>query len=379
LIQNNLQIGTDFAGMAPEGKCKGNVMSLKSLSFVGSAACALLIGGVSAVSADVMLPTPSCGLSATNNCLTFSDFTVYSLALLNFQAGAGDISPGDPFQVASNGSSIANSIVIGSSDANAKNNQDIPSIAGKVDNAFDTPTGAGSALTNFQMTVAAEPAPTFIGDISGVWNIQVAALQSYLNGGQLQFFFNLNQTASGNSYLGSGEDALAALYVTLSKTGGGSVSFALNGNNCGSGVGSCVPGVQSFAQTAANNILPSANDQWAYIHGKICVNNAGAVLGFGSCNSLGISGNTVNQNLGANTAAFAIVSDGLNSALNSGAYDILSVDLRMAALDNGFEQLFIQAGPAKATVPEPTTLSIFGGMLALLAFGTMRRRRTMKA
>src|SRR6266446_3080743 len=73
--------------------------------------------------ADILLPTPNCGLGATNNCLIFDDFTVYSLALLNFQAGAGPLNnQADPFYVPSSGQSkIGQDIVIGSHPADATN------------------------------------------------------------------------------------------------------------------------------------------------------------------------------------------------------------------------------------------------------------------
>jgi len=83
--------------------------------------CAAVMLGLAATGsakADVALPAPSCGLGPTNNCLIFNQFTVYSLALLNFQSGNGTISPGDPYYVPSNGSSIAADIVVASSDAN---------------------------------------------------------------------------------------------------------------------------------------------------------------------------------------------------------------------------------------------------------------------
>jgi hypothetical protein len=81
----------------------------------------------------------------------------------------------------------------------------------------------------------------------------------------------------------------------------------------------------------------------------------------------------VNQNLGANVAAFGLVSDTLNTWLNSGDFDggKMSVDLRMAGLTNGFEQLFILAGDA-TQIPEPLTIGLFGA--GLIGAGLLRRR-----
>jgi len=52
----------------------------------------------------------------------------------------------------------------------------------------------------------------------------------------------------------------------------------------------------------------------------------------------------------------------------------LSVDLRMAALDNGYEQLLIYSSNAiPQEVPEPLTITLFGAGVAGL--GLLRRRR----
>jgi hypothetical protein len=383
-------------------------------ALLGSVFAGALIAGGTA-SADVVLPTPNCGLSG--NCLAFDDFTVYSLALLNFQTGNGTLHPNDPYYVKSTGSDIANDIVIGSSDANAINNQDIASIAGKVDNAYNTPNNPNSpVMGNFLMIPSKEPIATgFVGDnaaqsqttivnpntagIDGasgpvnngtlpLWDIQTQALQTYLAGSKLVFYFNLNQINSNSTYLTSGQDMLGYLDVYLTNTvTGARVKFTLSGDDCGTGPGSCTA-AQSFAASDANqnNILPTTPDPndpdgdvthtWAYIHGQICVADDGTVLGFGTCASLGVTGNTVNQNLGANNAAFALYSQGLQDALDSGLYNVMSVDLRMAAEDNGFEQLFIAATTIPG-VPEASSLVIVIAGLTFLAFGRQRRRKDL--
>ncbi len=366
--------------------------------------------------ADILLPTPNCGLGATNNCLIFDDFTVYSLALLNFKAGAGPVSPGDPFYVKSTGSDIAADVVIGSHPANATDNQDTVPL--HADDAYGTPDNISSGFANFLM-IPTDPTPTPLsipGDnriqplthvfnpatanatvpgASGVlatgglplWDIEVSALKTYLAGGHLVFFFNLNEENGG--LLDSGQDMLAYLDVYLSNSGPfvgtNPLRFTLSGNDCGGGPGSCVPFAQSQAQTAGvDDILTTANDQWAYVHGEICIADgsgappAGTVLGFGACTApqTAVGGQNVNQNLGANQAAFALYSKDLETALNSGLYDIMSVDLRMSHVGNGFEQLFILAGQVIGA-PEPGTLAIFGAGLMYLGF-RLRRRKSSK-
>jgi len=59
-------------------------------------------------------------------------------------------------------------------------------------------------------------------------------------------------------------------------------------------------------------------------------------VGFGACDKSDKTDITVNQNL-APYAAFALYSEELQQSLLSGDYDKMSVDLRMASLNNGYE------------------------------------------
>jgi len=219
-----------------------------------------------------------------------------------------------------------------------------------------------------------------------LWNVATSALKTYLGGGALDFFFNLNQTNSSQStYLQAPQDMLATLAVIFTGPKGQLV-LNLNGDACGGVPGSCIPGAQSFAQSSAagiqNDILQTAADQWAYVHGQICVTSAGAVLGFGACTAAetAAGGQPVNQNLGANNAAFALFSQAAQNALDcvlpggGACYTTMSVDLRMSAEDNGYEQLFILPGQFVVSIPEPASISVVGGGLLLLGL-TLRRRQ----
>jgi hypothetical protein len=66
---------------------------------------------------------------------------------------------------------------------------------------------------------------------------------------------------------------------------------------------------------------------------------SGAIAHFGPCAASDHDNTTVNQNLGASQAAFALYSALLQQALLSGDYDKMSVDVRMAALDNAMSSL----------------------------------------
>jgi hypothetical protein len=362
-------------------------MRFHSIALLASAAFGTALVCATPASADVIIPSAVCGTVPGTNCLQFDAFTVYSLALLNFQAGAGTIGPNDPFAVSTNGISLQNALVVGTGIGGAGSlNSDLVA-GGNADDAYNTPSAAGGGLTNFVPNAGNQglQGGAIPGNTSGTWDINISALQTYLNGGNLNFFFNLNQTNSRTTtYLNDPEDALGWMKVTLTdtKTANGSVSFWLDGNACTGVVGApnspnCDP-TQSYPQNNANNtILPidPLHDEWAYIHGQICVSPAGGVVNFGACAKGDHVDTTVNQNLGANDAAFALYSDTLQTALNSGMYDVLSVDFRMAALDNGYEQLLIFAGNSIPTdVPEPLTITVFGAGLAGVALWRRRRK-----
>src|SRR5256885_15955021 len=89
-------------------------MRFRSLSLLASAVLGMAVVAASPAKADVILPIPgNCGTVAGTNCLVFDDFTVYSLALLNFQAGYGQVTAGDPYDVSTNGIALQNALVIG--------------------------------------------------------------------------------------------------------------------------------------------------------------------------------------------------------------------------------------------------------------------------
>jgi hypothetical protein len=353
-------------------------MRFKSIFSAAATALIIAVGGSSAASADINLPTGNCGFASTNNCLVFDDFNVYSLAVLNYQAGAGPISPNDPYDVSTNGTALQHALVIGTGVSGAGSiNTDLITNGG-VDNAYATPNSNGGT-TNFQTSASTAGAQggAIINNSIQTWDINTADLINYLDGGKLGFFFNLNQTNT-TSYLNNPEDALGWMAVTLTNTTtNASTTFWLDGNACDGPVGDpthCDPS-QSYGQTnAENSILPADpnHDEWAYIHGQVCMSPAGAIVSFGACGKNDHTNTTVNQNLGASNAAFALYSDLLQQALMSGNYDKMSVDFRLAAVDNGYEQLLIFSA---LNIPEPITVTMFAAGLLALAFAGLRRRK----
>ena len=376
----------------------------------GLAGAAILALSTPALAAGVVLPgqgvgTASCGLGPTNNCLQFSDFTVFSLALLQFQATDTNTVPksGDAFYVPSSPGALKDAIVV-LTGANGLTNA-----GGSIDNPYDSPNNVpGGTLANFVMH-GPDPTPSFPGDnilqptttvanqstpvdgaLTGVkngtlplWDMSVDTLKTYLNGGALDFFFNLNQTkATGGTYLQTPQDMLAYMAVTLTSADGKSqVTFRLDGNNCSGLLGACIPTQGVTQTTGVNDVLPTLNDKWAYVHGSICALDNGTVIDLGPCTSTdqAAGGKEIDQNLGANNASFALYSQALQNALMSATYagGTLTVDARMAAENNGYEQLFILAGNAipNTDVPEPLTITLFGAGLAGLGMMRLRRRK----
>jgi hypothetical protein len=364
-------------------------MRITSSFGLTAAAFGIALACSAPASADVILPAPNCGPAASNNCLQFSDFSVYSLALLNLQQGAGQVGPGDPFDVSTNGQALQNAIVIGTG-VNGAGSFNTDTVGNNADRAYATPTAAGGGINNYLTNAGTERLPE--GSLvpasvqsPNTWDINISALNGYLNGGKLVFFFNLNQTNSQSTTFAPlfEEDALGWMKVTLTNSSlnpgdvGYSASFLLDGNNCTGIGGRCGPGSflpQSVDPSAA--ILPNPGDQWAWIHGEICASNAGAFLHGGPCTGADGAGvSTLKQNLGADDAAFALYSVTLQTALNSGLYDVMSVDFRMGALTNGYEQLLIfSSNSIPQNVPEPATIAIFGVGLAGAALWRRRRK-----
>ena len=337
---------------------------------------------------------PTCNVPV--NCLTFDDFTVYSLALLNTISGTNNFD-----QKSTPGYLNQNAITIGTG-ANGVNNNNT-----SIDNPYDTPNNVPhNTFVNFESVTLTDPSPTFTGDntvtatvptydhttglptgattTGDIWDATTAALRTFFGSGeQVVFYFNLNESNQGGSgVLNDGQDMYGWLRVTLTDSTGGAqpLVFTLSGLNAQPGGSAAQQATTDPLDPGFDAILPNINDLWAHVHGEICVdssNQANPFVHFGEC----VAGDptnaiTVNQNLGADQAAFALFNQQLSDEIlnPSSPYDLVSVDLRMAHIDNGFEQLFILPGfVGPVPVPEPGTIAMFGiGLLGLALF--LRRR-----
>lgn len=309
----------------------------KQILVAALVACGLF--GVSSAQA-LFLPDP------TTSAYQYGDFYSYSMPILAYnynQLNGGGVGPGNPYYIASSPGQIANTIVV----ATGNKETNFPGM----DNAYNTPNNV-PGVTTFSTGASPDPGQlgTVPGNQTGTWDSSIAAFKTFLKGTDPIFFFNNNDTNKAQDLL-----AWARLSLRSSTGAVSAINFDFT-NNGGTGG---IPGgdVTKFASTG---LEPVAADY---------------VLSGGQVTLPGIK-KPFNHNLGANQAAYAIISPELNEFLATwnpnSQYDVLSIDLRLKDIDNGYEQLFIVPGDY-TPVPEPGTMMLLGmGMLGLAVYGKRR-------
>ena len=279
------------------------------------------------------------------NALPYGDFYSYSLPILQY------LYPNSDYSVRSAPGAIKDGVVIYTGASGKPVNTNFSGM----DNAYPTPSG--TPYTTFSTGTVDDPGGggEFSGDVIGTWDTTLSALDTYLNGNGLYFFFNHNEDNGA-----ANQDLYAWGMASIVDTNGSLEPLYFEFNNDDT---SGPTNYESDGSAPTEFVSTSNPGDYAYAPGEYVINS-----------------NTINHNLGANQAAYAIFSPEINEGLAGwmeDGYDAMQIDFRLAALSDGYEQLFIMKLEDTTPIPEPATLLLMGS--GLIGLGWIGRRKFKKS
>ena len=319
--------------------------------------------------------TPGFQGTPAPNYIVYGDFYSYSLPFLAIDydmANGGGTGPGNPFYVASTPGAIKDDIVL----YTGSSGKDVTTNETDMDGAYPSPSSKKTPFFSTESTADPGGPVEFIGDVESSWDTTLTAITNYLDGNQLIFFFNNNEEASENNQSQILQAWGKVDIVNDVNTMLQSYYFYANENQ--------LHGYLAPYQTPDFNLLDDSTFDY------YTISPGGIEVAYENDN---VVDKTVNHNLGANQAAFALTSPDLNAYLAGwkGLDGAVAMQVTFylgdntenptvgLGLSNGYEQLFIRKASSVVNypIPEPGSLLLLG--IGLLGLGVVTKRKVMNS